>query len=263
MGRGAFADGVQTSAIGTGSRATGVGSSAIGGFSAASGNFSTALGYASSTVAAQAVAVGYQAQARDENATAIGTQARAEYAKSTAIGYAAVTTAANQVVLGGAGSSVVIGDLDASTAAQEGPVDVVTVDANGVLGKQQVATAASVAAVRADMGYIAAVTDAQFQALSSDVAALGGRVNVLGFRLDQLDRSAMGGIAAAAALGSAIALPDKAFTIAGNVATHGGEQGYAASFTGRVSDSFAIGAGIAGNTGDDEVTAQVGFAFGF
>ena len=30
-----------------------------------------------------------------------------------------------------------------------------------------------------------------------------------------------------------------------------------------VSDSFAIGAGIASNTGDDEVTAQVGFAFGF
>ncbi|MFN2100253.1 hypothetical protein, partial [Altererythrobacter sp. MF3-039] len=62
---------------------------------------------------------------------------------------------------------------------------------------------------------------------------------------------------------SAIALPDKRFTIGGNIATHGGEQGYTASFTGRVSDSFAIGAGIAGNTGDDRVTAQIGFAIGF
>ena len=58
-------------------------------------------------------------------------------------------------------------------------------------------------------------------------------------------------------------LPNQTFSLSGNVATHGGEQGYAASFTGLVSENFALGAGIAGNTGDDEVTAQVGFAFGF
>ena len=72
-----------------------------------------------------------------------------------------------------------------------------------------------------------------------------------------------GGIAAAAALGSAIAMPGKTFTIGGNVATYNGEQGYAASVTGRVSESLALGAGIAGNSGDGEVIAQAGFAFGF
>ena len=42
-----------------------------------------------------------------------------------------------------------------------------------------------------------------------------------------------------------------------------GQQGFAAGVTGRVSDSFAIGAGVAGNTGDGAVVAQAGFAFGF
>ena len=70
-----------------------------------------------------------------------------------------------------------IGDLDASTAAQQGPFDVVTDDANVVLGKQQVATAFSMSAMRADMNYIAAVTDAQFEALSGEVA--GARQQLL------------------------------------------------------------------------------------
>jgi hypothetical protein len=113
------------------------------------------------------------------------------------------------------------------------------------------------------MRYIAAVSDAQFSALSNDVATLTSRVDAIDFQLSDLDQSMRGGIAAAAALGSAIAMPGKRFTIGGNIATHGGEQGFAASFTGRVSENFAIGAGVAGNTGDDRVTAQVGFALGF
>ncbi len=160
------------------------------------------------------------------------------------------------MALGGTGSSVRIGDIDASTAAQVGPVDAVTVDANGTLGRQSVATAASVDNVRVALNAVAQVSTAQFDALS-------GRVQDLDFRLEELSDSTSGGIAAAAALGSAIAMPDKAFTIAGNIATYRGQQGFAASFTGRVNESFAIGAGVAGNTGDGAVVAQAGVAFGF
>ena len=78
-----------------------------------------------------------------------------------------------------------------------------------------------------------------------------------------MDKGFSGGIAAAAALGSAIAMPDKSFVLAGNIANYNGEQGYALNITGRVSNNLAIGAGIAGNTGDGEVVAQAGFALGF
>ena len=110
---------------------------------------------------------------------------------------------------------------------------------------------------------VAAVTDAQFDALSGRVSGLENGLADVNFRLEELDQGLSGGIAAAAALGSAIAMPDKAFTIAGNVATYNGEQGYALGLTARVGGSFAIGAGVAGNTGDGEVVAQAGFAFGF
>jgi len=48
----------------------------------------------------------------------------------------------------------------------------------------------------------------------------------------------------------------------GHVTMNNGEQGYAISFSGLLSESLALGAGIVSNTGDNEVTAQVGFALG-
>jgi hypothetical protein len=117
---------------------------------------------------------------------------------------------------------------------------------------------------------IAAVTEEQFNtlagsvtALDSRVTSLENRVSSLEFRLEDVDRRARGGIAAAAALGSAIAIPDKSFVIAGNVATYRGETGYAMTITGRASENLAFSAGIAGNSGEDEVIAQAGFAVGF
>ena len=159
-------------------------------------------------------------------------------------------------MLGGAGSSVAIGDIAASDAAQTGEEQFVTVDANGTLGVSNAATAASVQNVRVAVESVAAISDAQFNALSN-------RVTDLGFRMEELDESLSGGIAAAAALGSAIVMPDKSFVLSGNVANYNGEQGFAMNFTGRVSDSVAVGAGFAGSTGDGEVIAQAGFALGF
>lgn len=85
----------------------------------------------------------------------------------------------------------------------------------------------------------------------------------MSFRLDNMDESLSGGIAAAAALGSAITMPDKSFVLSCNVANYNGEQGFAMNFTGRVSECFSVGAGFAGSTGDGEVIAQAGFALGF
>ncbi len=117
---------------------------------------------------------------------------------------------------------------------------------------------------------VAAVTEEQFNTLAGSVSSLDNRVTSLEsrvqsleFRLEDVDRRARGGIAAAAALGSAIAIPDKSFVITGNVATYRGETGYAMSVIGRASESLAFSAGIAGNTGEDEVIAQAGFALGF
>jgi hypothetical protein len=121
----------------------------------------------------------------------------------------------------------------------------------------------SVNRVQVAVDHIAMVTDAQFNALSSRTSIIEGRLDNLDFRLDDIDQSTRGGIAAAAALGSAIALPDKRLTLAGNIATYRGEQGFAATLTGRMSENFAIGAGVAGNSGDGAVVAQAGFAIGF
>ncbi len=169
----------------------------------------------------------------------------------------------DQVAVGGTGSAVRIGDIEASTLAQQGPVDIVTIDQNGTLGRQQVATAASVANMRVSVNALAQVSETQFNTLASSVTALDSRLTGVEFRLDEVDRRARGGIAAAAALGSALAMPDKSFVLAGNVATYGGEQGYSLSLSSRASDNLAFSAGVAGNTGEGDVIAQAGFAIGF
>ncbi|WP_454599483.1 hypothetical protein [Qipengyuania sp. SM2507] len=254
---------MQATAAGSGSEANGLGALAFGAFATARGSYSVALGYQSFAPTDNATAIGYLTRAQAENATAIGASANASFAGSTAVGQGATTTAANQVMLGGTGSSVRIGDIAASTAAQVGPVDAVTVDASGTLGRQAVAAASAVDSIRLSMNHIAAVTDAQFSALSGRVGALENGLAQVNFRLEDMDRGLSGGIAAASALGSAIAMPDKSLVIAGNVANYNGEQGYALNLTGRVSDRFAVGAGIAGNTGNGEVVTQAGFALGF
>ncbi|MEL7190548.1 MAG: YadA C-terminal domain-containing protein [Pseudomonadota bacterium] len=107
------------------------------------------------------------------------------------------------------------------------------------------------------------MSDAQFAALETRVNGFDSRLTGLEFALEDVEQSLSGGIAAAAALGSAIAMPGKDFVVAGNVATYRGEQGFAITFTGRATENFALSAGVAGNSGDGDVVAQAGFAFGF
>jgi hypothetical protein len=121
----------------------------------------------------------------------VGRLASAGFAGSTAIGAAATTTAANQVALGGSGSSVRVGDIAASTAAQSGVIGVATVDANGTLGRDTTL-----------FNNVAALQTAS-TAFQSALDAMGGQVTTL-FDLRELDRRDFKkGVAAAVAMGSA------------------------------------------------------------
>ncbi|UIP08291.1 hypothetical protein LY632_04745 [Erythrobacter sp. SDW2] len=277
ISRFAVASGNNTAAIGFNAQATGGSSTAVGGGAIASSGNATAVGRFASSTGPQSSAVGYEANAGGQQSTAVGSEANATglgstaigntataaFTNSTAIGALATTTAANQVTIGGTGSSVRIGDVAASTAAQVGPVQAVTVDASGTLGTTAVASMAAVQDIRVGLDYIAAITDAQFDALTGRVSSLENGLAQTNFRLEEMDKGLSGGIAAAMALGSAVMVPDKAFSIAINAATYGGEQGFSGVLAGRVSDAMVVTAGVTGNTGDDRWGGQVGVAFGF
>lgn len=81
-----------------------------------------------------ATAVGVNARATGAGSVAIGRGAVASFDGSVALGDGARATAPNQVAIGGPGTSVRIGDIAASTAAQSGPVGMATVDGFGTLG---------------------------------------------------------------------------------------------------------------------------------
>lgn len=135
VGANATASALTSSAYGASARASGIASSALGHNTVASGLASTATGVSARATGTGATAVGRLSAATADGASAFGAGASAGFANSTAIGTGAVTTAANQVTVGGTGSSVRVGDIAASTAAQSGPVGLVTADASGVLGR--------------------------------------------------------------------------------------------------------------------------------
>lgn len=249
FGRATFAAGTQAMAMGPLSSASGDNATAVGGQAVASG--------------AGASALGATARATTVSATAVGQGAQATHANSTAVGAGAQTTAANQLVLGTAQTAVRVAGIDASTSAQQGPVDVVTVDANGTLGRQRAATAQSVQEVRVAMDMIAAVTDSQFDALSGTVQGLGARVTDLEFRLDDLNRSTSGGIAAAMAMGGTMVVPDSTVSLSVNASTYRGEQGYSGSVVAKVGEKLYVSGAIGGSSVAKSRGGRVGMAVGF
>ena len=199
--------------------------------------------------------------ANGSNSVALGADANASHINSTAIGANAQTTENNQVRLGAAGSSVSIGDIDASDAAQVGPEQVLTVDANGTIGLQSV-SGSSLAAIRVSAVQSLAVSDAQFNALDGRVGVLEGQVNTL-FDLSAVNRKrADRGIAAAVALTDAPfpSAPGKT-SYAANGAVYRGEFAISASISHRleVDSPFAITAGFS-QAGGKNTAARVGIA---
>ena len=137
-----------------------------------------------------------------------------------------------------------VADIAASTQAQTGPVNVVTIDANGVLGRQTISTA-SVGNTMVSMNHIAAVSDAQFLALGGRVSALEGQVGTLFDLAQTVDKDAKQGIAAIAAMAQPHfpSAPGRT-SYASNVATYRGEVGFSAGLMHRFEGDVAVTAGV-------------------
>jgi hypothetical protein len=157
----------------------------------------------------------------------------AAFDQSTAVGFGATTTRANQVKLGGAGSSVTIGDLAASTAAQSGATSLVTTDASGTLGVGiPVASLASSAAL-------------------SDLAA----------RTDRGIRKANEGVAMALAMETPNLPAGTNYGVAGGIGYYQKRAAGTAAIAARVGENAAISAGVGVGFDSGEVGARGGFQF--
>jgi hypothetical protein len=198
IGTSSNASGQNATAVGNFTNATGMGASAFGNGASTNGAGSLAAGVLSVAGADFTTAVGRLANASAVSSTAVGERAAAAFAGSTAIGTQATATAANQLALGGVGSSVRVGDINSSTAAQSGTVGVATVDASGILGRNTTiipAISTLQAASVSQAGQIAAIELGQ-TTLAANVASL--------FDLRKRDRRDLRqGIAAAVAMGQA------------------------------------------------------------
>lgn len=245
QGDGAVASGQGNVAVGSRSQATATGTVAFGSNAKAIRTNAVAIGNGNLAQGAQAVALGSGTVALGDKATALGSGASVRHENSTAVGAGSTTTAPNQLMLGAKGTSVVVADIDASTEAQVGPVDAVTIDSAGTLGRRQVATQSSVDAVRVSLSQIAAVSDVQFAALTGRVSSLEGQVSTL-FDLSQaVDHDAKQGIAAVAAMAQPH-FPSEAgkTSYASNISAYRGEVGFSAGAMHRFDGDFALSAGV-------------------
>lgn len=139
----ASGDGSSNSASGLEANASGdvSGNVANGGRANASGDGSTnmANGFAANASGndSENIAIGSGASAAGDGTAniAVGAGARAEGANSTAIGAGAVATRDGQMAFGNANNTYTMGGItsDASKAAQQGPLEIVTTDAFGNL----------------------------------------------------------------------------------------------------------------------------------
>lgn len=241
-GHQSLASGANATAVGPFSQATGMGASAIGNGALANQAGTVSVGVLSRATAANGTAIGALANASGIGATALGRGAAASFDGSTAVGTGAATTAVNQVALGGTGSSVRVGDIAASTAAQAGSVDIVTVDANGTLGRDS-----SLIPAMAALQGLASDMISQIGTLEAADLLLGGRIDELA-ALRRLDRrDAQAGIAAAVAMGqSAMPSAPGRTSFVFNLANFRGEQAVGGSILHRVAGDMplAIGAGF-------------------
>lgn len=233
VGDQAIASGASATSLGQLAEAVGPAATALGHNADAFGIASTAVGVRAQATASGSTAVGRLAVASGATATALGANAIASFANSTAIGTGATTTATNQVSLGGTGSSVRVGDIAASTAAQAGTLGVVTVDAGGTLGRNTTLLTG-----------VAALQSASSSQLAQ-ISALEGQTTTL-FDLRSQDREDFKrGIAAATAMGQASfpSAPGKTSYVL-NGAVFRGEAAFGGSLMHRFDTDAPIAVGV-------------------
>ena len=113
----------------------------------------------------------------------------------------------------------------------------------------------------ARMTAIESVNTAQSNQISTLQDQVGGlQTSVNGLRRNI--REANAGIAAAVALGGTMIVPDSAVSMSFNLATYRGQQGFAGSVVGRLSQRIYVNAGVAGSTMRGSTTGRVGISFG-
>jgi len=180
------------------------------------------------------------------NAIALGSNARATAGGAVAIGPNAVASRPDQISLGSSASTYTMAGIasDASRAAQEGALRLVTTDLAGNLGTST-------------------LDIATLQGLDERTSMLEGRVGSLDAALDQGLRRADAGIAAAMALGGTLLPPDSNFALSFNLATYRGEQGFSGAAVARVTDTVWVSAGVAGSTVKGSTGGRAGVTFGW
>jgi hypothetical protein len=249
-GQGATATGFVSTATGNISNAGGDYSTATGELANAIGNHSTATGVSSLAKGTGSTATGSSSIALGDFSTAVGDHTDAQYAGSAAFGANAVTTRANQQVFGTATNSYTLPGLGtASTAAQTGPVSIVTADQSGTLGT---GTAASLGL-----------------ATTGDIAGLQGQIN----NLYREDTKLRGGIAMSSAIPTAIVLPSERFTLGADWANYLSANAIGVSGAARIGSFDAdgtrvdvqahIGAGFATDNGSGTAITKAGLRFGW
>lgn len=269
-GTGPSATGTGAVALGIGQTANGNGAVAIGDPNTATGTGAVAIGADNTASGNGAVAIGNANTANGNGAVAIGNGANASHTNAVAVGSGAGTSRANQVKLGGTGSSVTVGDIAASTAAQSGLTDVATVDGSGTIGRDTTirpaiaslqTTVASQATTISAIQTLDAQQTSRLTTLEAGQVSLSGRIDSLNGKVDSNYRSNNGGIAAAMAMGGTVMPADAKFAMSFNLSTYRGEQGFSASAVVRASNHIYFQGGFAGSSVKGSTGGRVGMTF--
>jgi hypothetical protein len=181
-------------------------------------------------------------------ATALGAGANATFTGSTAIGAGATTTSANQVALGGTASTVRIGDIAASTAAQQSSsANLATIDANGVIGRS-------------------GVNLASLGSLQSSFATVQGQIGQL-FNLNEQNRrdirDANEGVAMALAMETPSIPAGAHFAVSGGLGYFHDRAALATAISAAVGEMSQVSAGVSYGFSTNQVGARAGFQFAF
>jgi hypothetical protein len=210
----------------------------------ANGTNSVALGPNAAT-GTNSVALGQGAQALGFGSTALGQGASTGFFNNAAaIGNGAVATRDNQVVIGTATNTYTAPGITsaASRAAQSGPLQVVTTDANGNLAS--------------DGGAIFN----NINLLNSQIAAIDQNLNQLNQAVKRLD----GGVAMAMALGGVYLPEHQRFALHANVGFYKGAQALAVQGIVRINRTFTANGGVAYDlTGRGGAGGRVGLSAGW
>lgn len=265
------ATGVNSLQCGEGATAGGPQATAVGFQATALQEGDTAIGAGTHAEGGDATALGNQARAPAVRATALGANSNATFDGSTAVGFGAATNAENQVSLGGVGSSVRIGDIAASTNAQEGDLAIVTVDANGTLGRN---TAIQTTIIEQNTRLTAieqvnTTQDNRLTAIEGVNAAQGAQIGALQegqdalFDLANMNRRDIGraneGVAMALAMESPYLPDDAKVAVAGGIGYFADRVSISAAVTARTGRMSSVSAGVGVGAKSGKVGARAGF----